>query len=116
MDKPMVSIRGGVVAPVPDRSRIIATERLSTEIMDRVMPAPMMHGDMRKLSYYYCPSPDGSRILFGGRDGTTEGDSIAPTVHLQTELARFFPELAGVGLTHSWFGYVAMHPPRYDSS
>ncbi|MCM2475565.1 FAD-binding oxidoreductase [Rhizobium sp. CG5] len=104
---------------VPVRSRIIATEQLSPDVMDRVMPARMMHGDMRKLSYYYRPSPDGTRILFGGRDGTTEGDPIAPTVHLQTELARLFPELAGVGLTHSWFGYVAMHRdmvPRMFSS
>lgn len=94
---------------VPVRSRIIATEPLGRDVMDRLMPARMMHGDMRKLSYYYRPTPDGSRILFGGRDGTTEGDPSAPTVHLQAELARLFPELAGVGLTHSWFGYVAMH-------
>ncbi|MDV4179268.1 FAD-binding oxidoreductase [Rhizobium brockwellii] len=94
---------------VPVRSRIIATEPLDKDVMDRLMPARMMHGDMRKLSYYYRPSPDGSRILFGGRDGTTEGDPSAPTEHLQAELARLFPELAGVGLTHTWFGYVAMH-------
>ncbi|MGO4566392.1 NAD(P)/FAD-dependent oxidoreductase [Rhizobium sp. 2YAF20] len=104
---------------VPVRSRIIATEVLGKETMDRVMPARMMYGDMRKLSYYYRPSPDGTRILFGGRDGTTVGDPVAATVHLKTELARLFPELAGVGLTHSWFGYVAMHRdmiPRIFSS
>jgi glycine/D-amino acid oxidase-like deaminating enzyme len=104
---------------VPVRSRIIATEVLGKEIMDRIMPARMMYGDMRRLSYYYRPSPDGTRILFGGRDGTTEGDPEAATVHLKTELARLFPELTGVGLTHSWFGYVAMHRdmiPRIFSS
>jgi glycine/D-amino acid oxidase-like deaminating enzyme len=104
---------------VPVRSRIIATEPLGADVMDRLMPARMMHGDMRKLSYYYRVSPDATRILFGGRDGTTEGDPIAPTMHLQAELARLFPELAGVGLTHSWFGYVAMHRdmiPRMFSS
>ncbi len=104
---------------VPVRSRIIATEPLARDVMDRVMPARMMYGDMRKLSYYYRPSPDGTRILFGGRDGTTEGDPIAPTIHLQAELARLFPELAGVRLTHSWFGYVAMNRdmvPRIFSS
>ncbi len=104
---------------VPVRSRIIATEPLGAGVMDRLMPPRMMYGDMRKLSYYYRPSPDGSRILFGGRDGTTEGDPSAPTVHLQAELARLFPELAGIGLTHSWFGYVAMHRdmiPRIFSS
>jgi glycine/D-amino acid oxidase-like deaminating enzyme len=94
---------------VPVRSRIIATEQLNKEVMDRLMPARMMYGDMRKLSYYYRPSPDGSRILFGGRDGTMEGNPMAPTIHLREELARLFPELADIGITHSWFGYVAMH-------
>lgn len=94
---------------VPVRSRIIATEPLDKKVMERLMPARMMYGDMRRLSYYYRPSPDGSRILFGGRDGTTEGDPLAPTVHLRTELARLFPELGNIGITHSWFGNVAMH-------
>lgn len=94
---------------VPVRSRIIATEPLAKDVMDRLMPKRMMYDDTRKLSYYYRPAPDGSRILFGGRDGTTEGDPIAPTIHLRTELARVFPELANIGITHSWFGYVAMH-------
>ncbi|RVD21313.1 FAD-binding oxidoreductase [Mesorhizobium sp. M4B.F.Ca.ET.017.02.2.1] len=94
---------------VPVRSRIIATEPLDKEVMDRLMPAGMMYGDMRKLSYYYRPVPDGSRILFGGRDGTTAGDPATPTLNLRTELARLFPELKNVGITHSWFGNVAMH-------
>ena len=94
---------------VPVRSRIIATEPLDKKVMERLMPARMMYGDMRRLSYYYRPSPDGSRILFGGRDGTTEGDPLAPTAHLRTELARLFPELGNIGITHSWFGNVAMH-------
>lgn len=94
---------------VPVRSRIIATQPLPPPLMDRLMPSRMMHGDGRKLSYYYRPSPDGRCILFGGRDGTTEGDSMAPTLHLRSELARLFPELGNVGLMHSWFGNVAMN-------
>ncbi|AZO71184.1 MULTISPECIES: FAD-binding oxidoreductase [unclassified Mesorhizobium] len=94
---------------VPVRSRIVATEPLGNGVMERLMPKRMMYGDTRQLSYYYRPSPDGSRILFGGRDGTTEGDPLSPTTHLGFELGRIFPELAGVGLTHSWFGQVAMN-------
>jgi glycine/D-amino acid oxidase-like deaminating enzyme len=94
---------------VPVRSRIIATEPLPPEVMARLMPGRMMYGDMRQLSYYFRPSPDGRRILFGGRDGTTYGDPMEPTLHLRRELARIFPELADVGLTHSWFGNVAMN-------
>lgn len=94
---------------VPVRSRIIATEQLPAETMARLMPPLMMYSDSRQLSYYYRPSPDGTRILFGGRDGTLSGDPAWPTDHLRTELARIFPELGNVSLSHSWFGYVAMH-------
>ncbi|MBX3596375.1 MAG: FAD-binding oxidoreductase [Rhizobiaceae bacterium] len=94
---------------VPIRSRIVATEVLPKDVMDRLMPPRMMYSDGRELSYYYRPSPDGTRIVFGGRDGTVSGDPQWPTNHLKTELARIFPELADTTLSHSWFGYVAMH-------
>ena len=94
---------------VPVRSRIIATEPLARDVMDKLMPPRMMYSDNRALSYYYRPSPDGTRILFGGRDGTNSGDVESPTEHLKDELARIFPSLGQVRLTNSWFGFVAMH-------
>jgi len=93
---------------VPVRSRIIATENLPTALIDRLMPSRMMMSDTRPLHYYYRPAPDGSKILFGGRDGTLSGDTSGPTAHLHAALIGLFPELASVGLTHSWYGYVAM--------
>jgi len=94
---------------VPVRSRIIATDTLPAELMARLLPARMMMSDTRQLHYYYRPSPDNTRILFGGRDGMVSGESDRPTAHLHSELVRIFPELAQVDLTHSWYGYVAMH-------
>jgi glycine/D-amino acid oxidase-like deaminating enzyme len=69
----------------------------------------MMLSETRKLHYYYRPSPDGRRILFGGRDGTIVGDPTWPTAHLREALIDIFPELDDVELTHSWFGHVAMN-------
>jgi glycine/D-amino acid oxidase-like deaminating enzyme len=69
----------------------------------------MMLTETRKLSYYYRPSPDGQRILFGGRDGTVAGEPAWPTDNLRKTLVELFPELGDVTLTHSWFGYVAMN-------
>ncbi len=60
---------------VPVRSRIIATAPISPNLMATLMPRQMMCSDSRKLHYYYRPSPDGTRILFGGRDGTTAGEA-----------------------------------------
>ncbi|MBY5538259.1 FAD-binding oxidoreductase [Rhizobium leguminosarum] len=94
---------------VPIRSRIVVTEPLSGGLMDRLIPSKMMISDKRKLTYYYRPTPDGTRLLFGGRDGTFAGDPSWPTDHLRHEMAKIFPDLEGVGISHSWFGYVAMN-------
>ena len=94
---------------VPVRSRIIATAELPVDLMQRLVPKRMMLGDTRKLSYYYRPSPDGRRILFGGRDGAISGDPAWSTAHLQRELSRIFPELQEVPISHSWYGHVAMN-------
>jgi glycine/D-amino acid oxidase-like deaminating enzyme len=94
---------------VPVRSRIIATAPLSDNLMRQLMPKRMMLSETRKLHYYYRPSPDGRRILFGGRDGTIAGDPTWPTDHLRQALIDIFPEIEDVALTHSWFGHVAMN-------
>lgn len=94
---------------IPVRSRIIATEELAPEQMARLMPKRMMMGESRQLGFYYRPSPDGSRILLGGRDSSRSGDPAAPTLRLRDGLAQIFPELAKVRLSHSWFGNVAMN-------
>jgi glycine/D-amino acid oxidase-like deaminating enzyme len=94
---------------VPVRSRIIATAPLSPNLMHELMPRQMMCSETRKLHYYYRPSPDGRRILFGGRDGTIAGDPDWPTESLRRALVDIFPVLEGTEITHSWFGHVAMN-------
>jgi glycine/D-amino acid oxidase-like deaminating enzyme len=94
---------------VPVRSRMIATAPLSPNLMRELMPRGMMCSETRKLHYYYRPSPDGERILFGGRDGTIAGDPEWPTESLRRALVDIFPVLEGTEITHSWFGHVAMN-------
>lgn len=94
---------------VPVRSRIIATAPLSPNLMGELMPRRMMCGETRQMHYYYRPSPDGSRILFGGRDGTISGDPAWPTKALRQALISIFPMLDDVAIEHSWFGNVAMN-------
>jgi glycine/D-amino acid oxidase-like deaminating enzyme len=77
--------------------------------MSELMPKGVMCSETRKLHYYYRPSPDGTRILFGGRDGTIAGDPSWPTKSLRRALADIFPVLDGLDITHSWYGYVAMN-------
>ena len=74
---------------VPVRSRIIATEELAPEVMARLMPKLMMMGENRQLGFYYRPSPDGKRILLGGRDSSRVGDPAAPKLFLRKGLVSF---------------------------
>ena len=94
---------------VPVRSRIIATEELAPDVMARLMPKRMMITENREVGFYYRPSPDGKRILLGGRDSSRVGDPVGPKLLLRSGLVKLFPELEAVRLSHSWFGNVAMN-------
>lgn len=92
---------------IPIGSYIIATEELPADTMARLMPRGRVVSDTRKVVYYYRPAPDNRRILFGGRVSYNEVDPRKSGPLLKAELVRLFPELADVGITHSWWGYVA---------
>ena len=89
---------------IPVQSQIIATEPLAPELMERLMPKRRMVGDTRNLYNYYRPSPDGRRVLFGGRAGANRADPRLSGRHLYRNLVEIFPDLDGVVVTHSWSG------------
>src|SRR3546814_8566271 len=68
--------------------------------MDRVMPTDRIVSDTRKVVYYYRPSPDRSRILFGGRVTSGETDPRRSGALLRRDLVKLFPELATVRVSH----------------
>lgn len=92
---------------IPIGSYIIATEPIPPELMLRLMPKSRIVSDTRKVVYYYRPSPDGTRILFGGRVSYNETDPRVSGPRLHAEMIRVFPELAKVRISHSWFGFIA---------
>jgi len=102
-DAAMTWLRRRVI-PIP--SQIIATDGLPSETLSRLMPKRHMVGDTRNLYNYYRPSPDGTRIVFGGRRGSHTDDDARKAAHLYRNLIEIFPELEGVKLTHSWWGYT----------
>jgi glycine/D-amino acid oxidase-like deaminating enzyme len=91
---------------LPIRSSIIATEELSADLMHRLMPTQRMYGDSRRIMAYYRPSPDGRRILFGGR-GSARDDALVNARKLRASMIDVFPELKNTRITHSWSGLVA---------
>ncbi len=92
---------------IPIGSYIIATDVIEPALMDRLFPTERVVCDTRKMVYYYRPSPDRRRILFGGRVSLRETDPRRSAPRLHAELVRLFPELDGVKISHSWGGFVA---------
>jgi glycine/D-amino acid oxidase-like deaminating enzyme len=91
---------------IPIGSYIIATEVIPAELMNRLFPTDRVLSDTRRLVYYYRPSPDRRRILFGGRVSLDETDPRKSGPVLLRELMRLFPELRGTRISHSWMGSV----------
>jgi len=92
---------------IPIGSYIIATEALDPALVARLMPHGRNLGDTRRVVMYARPSPDGRRILFGGRASAGETDATRCIPRLVAMLAEIFPELARVRVSRAWMGFVA---------
>jgi glycine/D-amino acid oxidase-like deaminating enzyme len=94
---------------VPVASYIIATEKLGRERVRELFPNLRMTADTKRVLNYFRPSPDGERVLWGGRASFREGGAApevaAPTLY--RTMTDVFPQIAGVRITHAWTGYVA---------
>jgi len=92
---------------IPIGSYMIATDPLPEGLLDRLIPKNRIVSDTRKVVFYYRASPDRTRILFGGRVSHQEADPRISGPLLRAEMVKVFPELADIGISHSWCGFVA---------
>lgn len=92
---------------IPIGSYQIATEPLGADRVRELIPNGRNIVDSRRVVVYYRPSPDGERIIFGGRAALAEKDPLACVPRLRRMLADVFPQLRDVGITHAWVGWVA---------
>jgi glycine/D-amino acid oxidase-like deaminating enzyme len=92
---------------VPLGSYIIATEPLPPETARRLIPRGRMIVDTYRVLSYYRLSPDGTRVLYGGRASfrRVSARQAAPTLHAM--MTSVWPELARTRVTHAWTGNVA---------
>lgn len=93
---------------IPVRSYQIATEPLPADLMDELNPGRRMITDSRHELIYTRPSPDGTRILFGGRPGAFGASEADAAPRLHRMMVKVWPQLRDVKLTHCWSGYVGM--------
>ncbi len=92
---------------IPIGSYVIATEEIPMELMAQLMPKDRIVSDTRQVVFYYRPSPDRRRILFGGRVSHNETDPRLSGPMLHADMVKIFPELAATRISHSWCGFIA---------
>lgn len=92
---------------IPIRSAMIATEELPESIVQSVSPKLRAHGGTERLVAYYRPSPDGKRILFGGRAFGRGDQPQLYSKYLQDFMIRTFPQLSETKIDYAWSGLIA---------
>jgi glycine/D-amino acid oxidase-like deaminating enzyme len=101
------------VFPVP--SFLIATEELPADLLAELAPGKRMMVETRARHCYYRLSPDGRRILFGGRAALVPISPERAAARLHGAMTDIWPRLAGTRITHSWSGntgYAFNHLPH----
>lgn len=92
---------------VPLASHIIATEELPSVLAASLIPKQRTLADTRRVLCYYRMSPDGKRMIFGGRARFTPATPRQTATILYRFMTDRFPQLRGVKITHGWNGNVA---------
>ena len=101
------------VFPLP--SYLIATEPLSPNFLSQLAPGRRMMVETRARHSYYRVSPDGTRLLFGGRAAMKPIEIHKAAARLAATMAEVWPETKDVKLTHAWTGntgYAFNHMPE----
>jgi len=92
---------------IPFRGFMIATEELTPETVDAILPHWRTTHDWHNDIDFLRRSPDGRRLLFGGLTGTASDDLRAMAGRLHARLLRILPQLHDVRLSHAWNGYCS---------
>jgi glycine/D-amino acid oxidase-like deaminating enzyme len=85
---------------VPIASHIIATEELPSALAASLIPKWRTLSDTRRVLCYYRMSPDGKRMIFGGRARFTQSTPATCAAILYRFMTDRFPQLRGVRITH----------------
>jgi len=101
------------VFPLP--SYLIATEELPSNLIGHLAPGRRMMVETRARYSYFRVSPDGKRIIYGGRASMREIGLPAAAKRLHQTMVQVWPELADTKVTHAWWGntgYTFTHMPN----
>ena len=92
---------------IPLASHIIATEELPADLARSLIPNRRTISNTARILCYYRLSPDGRRMLFGGRARFTQVPPQVSAPILHDFMVQRFPQLKEARITHAWTGNVA---------
>ncbi len=90
------------IIPIP--SFIAVTEPLGRNRIRALLPGGRGVAESRERHCYYRASPDGERLVFGCRAAMFNAPESFVRSQIRGLMTRIFPDLNGVGFTHSWRG------------
>ena len=89
---------------VPVISEMIATESIGENRVKSLMPKLSTFAEALNVFYYFRPSPDGTRILIGGRRVSYGKENHSQK--LVNGLLGIFPDLKNSTVSNHWHGFV----------
>ncbi len=96
-------------------SYLIATEPLAANLIGHLAPGRRMMVETRARHSYFRISPDGTRILYGGRASMVNVDMQTAARRLHATMCDVWPDLKETKLSHAWSGntgYSFTHMPH----
>ena len=93
---------------VPVTANMIVTEELPPTLAHDLIPNDRAIVDSRRVVNHFRMSPDGRRLVFGGRGRFVPTEPRKTAEILRHQMLDRFPQLSGIGITHSWSGKIAM--------
>ena len=83
-----------------------ATEPLPPELLKRLFPRRFLFVDSKINLNWLRLTPDGTRVIIGGRTGMNEGDQRIKAARLHADMTKILPDLAAVKISHCWEGQM----------
>jgi glycine/D-amino acid oxidase-like deaminating enzyme len=97
---------------ISTESLMIATEELPHDLARSIIPNGRMIWDTKIFLYYFRLSPDGKRLLFGGRPKSPGKTLRENAADMYRHMLRVYPQLKDIGIDYAWSGKVGFTPDR----
>ncbi|MFQ5576493.1 MAG: NAD(P)/FAD-dependent oxidoreductase [Anaerolineae bacterium] len=98
---------------IPIGSYIIATEPLPPDVARALIPNRRMIYDTKNFLFYFRLSPDGRRLLFGGRAKFTTTTLQESARLMHRSMLAVYPQLKDCRLEYAWSGNLGFTFDRF---